>query len=276
MLLVSMAAEARATLLVADFNDITTGDLKGKGGGTGFSSTWNGSSTPAVVSGNLGSARYDLPPTGTAQHVSGNNDTGLRQEFRSTVDSPTGTVWFSFLAKVDKTGDQAGLSINAPTTTPFGDPGDANVYLTGSTLNYQFGTGTAGTLANAVTIGTTALFVGRVTISSTGADPVSLWLNPDLIANPDITAYTPVYSSAGVDWLSSINVVGAIVAQKSGGSGGAGHVDNFRFSDGGGDAAEAYRDVTGVPEPGSLLVLAGAFGALALRRRRAAQPQSEI
>jgi hypothetical protein len=286
VLLATLATDARATLLVANFNDLlTAGDLKGKGGGTGFSSTWGGSSTLQVVTGNLGSTLYNMPQLGTTLHVSGSNSgtsggssSSLRQEFRNTAASPTGTIWFSFLAKVEQSGDRAGLSINSPTATPFADPGTVYAYLEGSTLNYQFGTGTAGAVTNAQTVGTTALLVGRMTISDTGADAVSLWLNPDLIANPDITAYNPIYSSNAVDWIGSggIGHVGVIAARKLNAASGAGHVDNLRFSDGDGDAAQAFRDVTGVPEPGGLLLLAGAGGALAIRRRRTARPQSQI
>jgi hypothetical protein len=269
VVLVSLAAQARATLLVADFNDIGVNGINGKSGGTGFTGTWSGSSLGMVTSGDLTSTLYDVPQGGTPHHLSNNSLSGLRQSYRSTAASPTGTVWFSFLAQADKDGERAGFSLNAPTGTPFSDPGTAYAYLQGSTLKYQFGTGTAASIANAASLGSTVLFVGRVTISPTGADPVSLWINPDLVANPDITAYTPVYSNDSVDWLSAINILGAVVSHKDDDhSSGAGQVDNFRFSDGDGDALQAFRDVTGVPEPTGLLLAAGG-AALMTRRRRA-------
>jgi hypothetical protein len=169
----------------------------------------------------------------------------------------------------EATGDRAGLSLNAPTGTPFDNTGTAFEYLTGTTLNYSFGTGTAGTLSLAVPIGTTGLVVGRIDLNggAGGADPVSVWLNPNLIANPNINAYTPFYTSASVDWLTSITTVGAIAARADAAAIGGGNVDNIRFSDGGGNASQAYVDVTGVPEPSTAAFLGITALGFALRRR---------
>lgn len=266
--ILAAAAESRAAVLVADFNDLSTGSINAKAGGTGWTGNWDGSAGGSVVAGDLTSSRYNVPQSGTAQHYRSINATGLRQNYRTpTSPGPTGTVWFSLLAMAESTGDRAGLSINPPTDNPFNNPGTAHAYLDGDTLRYSFGTGTGGFVSAANAVGSTALLVGRVTITA-GPDPVTLWLNPDLVANPDINAYTPVYSSASVDWLTSIGTVGAIAARLDGASTGGGNVDNIRFSDGGGNAAQAYADVTGVPEPAGLALLGAATAGLASRRRR--------
>jgi hypothetical protein len=270
MLLVS-ATSARATILVADFNDLTAGTLNGKGGGTGWTGNWTGSAGGTVAANDLTSPLYSVPQSGTPLHYRSVNATGLRQNYRTPAASPTGTIWFSYLSEAEATGDRAGVSINPPTATPFNDTGTAYAYLIGNTLTYQFGTGTAGTIA-AGPVGSPNLIVGKVVLNggAGGADPVTLWLNPDLVANPDITAYTPVYDNASVDWLNSITTVGAIAARADGASIGGGDVDNIRFSDGGGNAAQAYTDVTGVnaPEPTGLALLALAAAGLSNRRRR--------
>ena len=275
LMLLFAAASARATVLVADFNDLTAGAINGKSGGTGWTGSWTGSAGGTVASNDLTSPLYSVPQSGTPLRYRSVNSTGLRQNYRTPAASPTGTIWFSYLAEAEATGDRAGVSINPPTLTPFNDTGTAYAYLIGNTLTYQFGTGTAGTAAAGPT-GSTNLIVGKVVLNGGvgGADPVTLWLNPDLVANPDITAYTPVYDNASVDWINSIATVGAVAARADGGSTGGGDVDNIRFSDGGGNAAQAYTDVTGVsaPEPAGLALLAAATAAtLARRRRRAAK-----
>jgi hypothetical protein len=267
--LLSSVATTRAATAVADFNDIATGAINGKAGGIGWTGNWTGSAGGTVIVGNLTSSLYDLPQSGTAQRYRSINATGLRQNYRTPAGAFIGTIWFSFLMMAEATGDRAGLSLNAPTPTPFSDPGTAYTFLSGQTLNFQFGPGTAGTLASAVPIGSTALVVGRIELNGGvgGSDPVSLWLNPDLIANPDINAYTPFYSNGGVDWLTSITTVGAIAARADGAGVGGGNVDSIRFSDGGGNADQAYMDVTGVPEPGSVALLGASMLGLAARRR---------
>jgi hypothetical protein len=226
-----------------------------------------------VVAGDLTSALYNVSQSGTAQHYHSNNATGLRQNFRTPTASPTGTVWFSFLADAEQAGDQAGISINPPTASPFATPGDSYAYFVGTTLDYSFGAGTAGTVANATTLGATALVVGKIILNSApgGADAIELWVNPDLTADPNINDFTPVYSSSSVDWLTSISTIGAVAARVENGSTGGGDVDNILFSDGGGDANQAYTDVTGaspVPEPASVSLFACFAGLILFRPRR--------
>lgn len=268
-----IAVSGNAALIVVDFNDLTAGGINGQAGGTGFSGSWNGSAGGTVAAGNLTSALYPLTQTGTAQRYQSVNATGLRQNFRTVASSPTGEVWFSLLAQVDEAANRAGFSLNAPTGTPFDNTGTVYAYLTGTTLNYSFGSGTAGTVTSANTLGSTALIVGRMNIvGGGGADSITLWINPDLVANPNIFDYTPVYSSSSVDFLDTISTLGVVAARSlTSGPSGAGQVDNIRFSDGNGNAAQAYLDVTGavIPEPATAaLGAAGVLGFLLYRWRR--------
>jgi hypothetical protein len=271
--LITPAATAGAAQLIADFNDLTAGAISGKGGGTGFSGNWFGSAGGTVVTGDLTSPLYNVPQTGTAQRYRSVNATGLRQNYRTPAASPSGVVWFSFLAMAESAGDRAGVSINAPTPTPFNDPGNSYAFLVGNTLNFSFGAGTAGT-APATDPGSTVLVVGQVNVNggAGNTDPVKLWLNPNLTATPDINLITPVYDSTAtpVEWLTSIATLGLVAARADGGASGGGNVDNVRFSDGGGNANQAFLDVTSVPEPGTAAVLALASAAGLLNRRRRA------
>jgi hypothetical protein len=271
------AGSAQAVLLIANFNDTSTGGTTSKAGGTGFTGNWYGSASSNIVAINLSSPLYNVPQTGTALSLRNGNSGDIRQNFRNVTTSPTGEVWFSFLTQTqtNAAGDQtesAGISLNTPSTgTPFNNRGDFYVQMTGGTLAYSFGAGTAGTQVISSTPGTAStkltLIVGRMVISPAGgADNISLWVDPDLIANNNIFAYNPIYSNSTVNALDAISILGAISYQQ--GSLGGGIVDNIRFSDGNGNAAQAYLDVTGVPEPsGMALALLGA-GGFVLRRRK--------
>ncbi|WAC21540.1 PEP-CTERM sorting domain-containing protein [Luteolibacter sp. SL250] len=273
------AGPAHAVLLIADFNDISAGTPVNKAGGTGFSGNWSGSASSNIIAGDLTSTLYNVPQTGTAQALRNGNNGGVRQNFRTVANSPTGEIWFSFLTRTMTSADEtdtesAGISLNpANTGTPFNDRGDYYIQMTGGTLVYSFGAGTAGSQVISSTPGVASdkisLIVGRLTINAGGAaDAVSLWVDPDLIANSDISAYTPAYSSTTINMADTITRLGAISYQNADPGLTGGTLDNIRFSDGAGDAAQAFYDVTGVPEPSGLaLALLGAGGFLARRRR---------
>ncbi len=267
---------ARAVLLVADFNDLNAAAINLQGGGTGFSGTWSGSANTSIIASNLTSTLYNVPQSGNARALRGANTNGFRQSFRTVASSPTGEVWFSFLTETStsSTGasyETAGISLNANTATPFDNPGNVYAYMTGNTLYYSFGAGTANSSVIIARPPDTAaetltLIVGRFIINAGGAaDTVSLWVNPNLIANPDISFYTPIYSSNTVNFIDSITTLGVVAHQVN--TLGGGVVDNIRFSDGGGNAAQAYLDVTNIPEPSVSLLSVLAAAVFILRRR---------
>jgi len=272
------AGSAQAVLLIANFNDLSTGTPVGKSGGTGFTGAWSGSASSNFVTGDITSSLYNMPQTGTALSLRNGNNADIRQNFRTVTTSPTGEVWFSFLTRTQTSAiggtESAGISLNTSSTaTPFNNRGSFYIQMTGNNLVYSLGGGettvsitptTAGTAYDKVT-----LIVGRMIINPGGAaDNISLWVDPDLIANSNIFSYTPVYSSAAFNALDTISLLGGISYQNSTPGLGGGILDNIRFSDGNGNAAQAYLDVTGVPEPsGMALALLGAGGFL-LRRRK--------
>lgn len=257
----------------ANFNDIAAGGLSSKTGGSGFTSSWSGSATFNVIAGDLNSSLYWLNQGGTPQSVrAGNNSTPaplLRQEFRVFSAPYSGEVWFSILQKNAIATDRSGLSFNAPTGTPFNNPGSAFLYFTDTSIVYRFGDASDQTIASPVTAGDTGLVVGRMIINGSGAaDTVNIWVNPSLPQNAtpaDLLAITPNINSSALHFADSLTHVG-LIAWKDAAGGSGGIVDNFAISDGGGVADLGFADV--VPEPSMLSAMGlGGLGMLARRRR---------
>lgn len=258
---------ALGALTKANFNDIATGQLSGKSGGSGFASSWTGSSTLSVIAGDLSSSLYWLNQPGTPQSVRGNNNAELRQDFR-VVSSPfSGEVWFSFLQLNAGTSDRSGMSFNPPTASPFNNPGSAFLYFSDTSIVYRFGEASDQTVASPVTVGNTGLVVGQFIINgSGGADGVKIWVDPVLGPEPtraSILAITPTISNNTLHFADTVTVLGAIAWRSTTGSAG-GVVDNLAVSDGGGNGEQAFSDV--VPEPGAVSMLA--LGVLGVLRRR--------
>jgi hypothetical protein len=107
LLSVAAATALRAGTLIADFNDLTAGDLNGQAGGTGFGpDVWtnNSAATPEtfidIIGGDLSApagTHYALAQSGTPQKVQNTNGT-TSLETRVLQTPLTGTtIWFSFL-----------------------------------------------------------------------------------------------------------------------------------------------------------------------------------
>lgn len=272
------AGSAQAVVLIANFNDTSTGGVNSKAGGTGFTGNWYGSASSNIVTGDVTSSLYNIPQGGTSLSLRNGNNAEIRQNFRTVTTSPTGEVWFSFLTRTQTSAtggtESAGISLNPSSTgTPFNNRGTFYIQMTGNNLVYALG-GAENTVPITPTVANTAydkttLIVVRMIISpSGGADTISLWVDPDLIANNNIFAYTPVYSNSTINALDTISVLGAISYQNANPGLGGGILDNIRFSDGNGNAAQAFFDVTGVPEPTSLALAALGVGGFLFRRRK--------
>jgi hypothetical protein len=255
----------QAALISADFNDLSSGNLNGKGGGTGFTGNWSGSSNPTVAASTMTSTLYNKPQAGTNNVVSGSNG-AIRQNYRTPNVTLAGEIWFSFLARVNGAdAGRSGLSLNPGTATPFEDRGLSFLELQGGSsavnLQYQFGAGSPTTVSTGITDFTsTILVVGKLNMAgSSGADSIKVWVNPDLMANADINSYTPLVDVSGANFIDAINTIGVITYKSSGT--GNGNFDNLWMSDGNGNPNQAFFDVTGVnaiPEPSSFVV-AGLF-----------------
>lgn len=252
--LLALALPAHAGTAVADFNDLTSGDLSGQTGGSGFGAApWinNSATTPVkfldVIAGDLTAppaTHYAVPQSGTAHSVQ-NTDGTTSMETRTLSPALTGdTVWFSFLLKQpsasagSNAGSRGGICFNQPTTSAV--PNNPRVMALGSQLNAWL-TGSSQIALNSIfTADTTALVVGRILVNDSGNDTLSLWVNPDVNA---IGAPLASYSTA--DFIGTTGITTVSVQSYGGGNGGA--VDGLRIS----DAADAYNQVTGstIPDP---------------------------
>jgi hypothetical protein len=277
ILLIPFASAARATLVRADFNDNTAGQLQGQGGGSGFaaSSTWAGATGPAVVAGDLtapASTHYALAQTaGTAQSLQAASTVtaSAGQDNRAPAATLAGTVWFSFLVDPASSNARGGIGFNTTGATS----ADPRVLSVGTTLYVGYGGATTTppgpiTVSNQFTVGQTSLVVGRIIINDNGSnDRISVWVNPDVTALASASPPTPAVDTATLDQFGT-GLSQVTVSSYTGTSGTAsGIVDAVRLS----DSPTAQTDVTGVPEPAA----AGAFAlsALGLLPRRRHKPR---
>ena len=244
----------------ADFNDIATGALRNKLGGSGFSGAWYGSTDPQVQAGDLASALYAKVQSGTPQRIAGG--ASARHDYRALSSPIGGEVWFSFLARNTASGGRVGLSFNPPGGSPFDLQGNAFLAFLGTDLVYNFGSGSPTTLTNQATLGQTTLVVGQMIFNSLGLnDTIHVWLDPDTLdgmLSNDVAAISQSGSNFG-DMVAHLG----IFLQTAGSTFDALYLSN---------TSSAFFDVTGtelvvIPEPATLLVLGSGLLALARRRR---------
>jgi hypothetical protein len=232
----------------------STGGINGTGGGSGFGGNYSGAGN--VVSPGL--TYPGLSSTGNAFSTAGNNN-GAFRNLGAPINTDAGTIFVSFLTAPTGTPapDYAGLSFfsgGQSTEELFlGKPFQASNYgfdvsgVTGGALNSP----------TAPVTTATSLLVYRLNFTPSG-ETIDFYANPTpgqpLPATPTLTFAIP--EGALADTLTSIRL------QSGEGAGGA---TPFLFDElrGGG----SFADVTPVPEPVSLAVLALA-GVLVLRRRR--------
>lgn len=251
MTIVLACGPAQAGLVQTDYNDMSLGAVKGQAGGVGMTGNWDGSNNIYVIGGDLSSPLYTLPQSGTPQSIQGDYGGSGRQNSRAVATTMSGDVWFSYLVNQPDTAARGGVSLNQA-SYGFAQP---RVLAAGTSLVVGLPDGNHW-ISNQFAYGNTALVVGQMSVG-TGNDTVQVWVNPDLVAQPDITAYEPTYHNASTDFADSITRVGVgsyYTGSSSINLGGV--VDNVAFS----DTPTAYQDVTGSAVAPSIVIDDGPSG----------------
>lgn len=243
---------ASATLVVADFNDLSTGALTNTTGGTGFKADkWTFSGRLQVVAGELDSL-YARPQTG-ALHSVQTVATGLSsdaQTARALATPLTGTIWFSFLAQMTDGGDRVAFSINPGSAD--NNVRDADFIFVSGQFRVRVGAGSTTMATGLATNGIGAnLVLGRIMVNNPAVaggtnDTLDVWLNPSVTSPNASELPLPGYST-NLNWLSNnaISNIGVVSYDTLAGDGGV--IDNIRLSDNG----TGLTDVIRVGAPGA-------------------------
>lgn len=223
---------ALAGTLITDFNDNTLAPLgsatagAGQTGGLGFltGDTWSNTGTIDVIAGDLtapASTNYAIAQDLTPQSVQGTSAI-QRQSTRAAANPLAGTVWFSCLLNQPTLEARGGITFNQNNLTTF----NPRMLVFGTELRLGLGNvfQATGEGIDILTIGETALILGRITINDEGADTFDVWVNPDVSGDsaslpaPDATlsedseAFTNGITRIGVVSYSSDNQGGIIDA----------------------------------------------------------------
>lgn len=288
--MLSVAMPASAAFVQATFNDLNTGSLNGQAGGTGFSGNWAGSSgIPRVVGIDLtapASTHFALTQTGNARsidEVGTVNPTGTvpnvdRQRSRALATPLNGTIWLSFLVNSTSSATEvAGIGLNTPGgTSTFNDYptllaiGTDLVYNSNRSINPRAAVTTFVPVVAAGVVPATgdSLIVARIFLDPAGILPSRLdaWVNPDLtnMPAPQLTVNALEEIDPSFTKWNPVTAISRIAVGGTATPAGGGNVDFLTLSNG----ADAFYDVTGVPEP-TAATLAGALVlGLARRNRR--------
>lgn len=242
-----LVQQSIAGTIVADFNDNTTGPLgvfdqgQGQGGGLGFltDDVWANTGTISVIAGDLtapAETEYAITQEEVPQSVQG-TFSGGRQTTRAAETPLTGTVWFSYLLNQPTLDSRGGITFNQNASIP----GNPRIVATGTELRLGLGPTLqdAGAGANLLTLGETALILGRITIDSAGAPEVlDIWINPDV--SGDVASLPAPDNTLSEEAASLDPGITRVGIQSYSADGQGGIIDSLRLS----DAANGFEVVT--------------------------------
>jgi len=267
---------ASGTLVTEDFAyapaSYNEGGLSGKNGGSGWTTAWSTGTTRIEVT--SGSLSYAGGGYGIVQETSSNKaGSGYGGEPRGLyrgLGPMTGGVWFSCLMFMEPTFTTPEVTLQFNPTT------DNNVYsanyvqLKGTSINVRYGGTDSLNVVTGLTQGNAVLVVGQLEVG-VGNDAISLWVNPADLEEIG----TPVFSQSGSDLGDNLFRIGLMGYRGSTSGAPRATMDALRISDGGGDWAQAFFEVTGVmpfiPEPGAGVLFLTGIGTLLAGRRHGRQ-----
>jgi len=256
-----LTSSGPAATVVLDFNDAATGNLPGQSGlGTGTTGDWDGSTDIDVVAGDLtapGSTNYAVTQSGTAQSIQGQTASTGRQANVTLSTALTGnTIWGSFLLNMNGSlGGRGGITLNNAIDDT--SPENPRIFALGADLEAWTVSNNADVeIASSITESDTALILFQILVNDSGNDTMNLWVNPDG------TNLGAAASNSSTDFLDGTGITTLGITSYNGN---APIIDNVRLS----DDADAYFQVTAIPEPSTfLLVGAAGIAMLVLRRFR--------
>lgn len=261
--------------------------LESLNGGTGWTAAWTANNdgfktnpTGGLSYGSLATSTGEVRDTGSTSPA---NQAYFRQTAGADLNDVVGNQvrWFSVLLNVDSlttpTAAQAGtraMHIGLADSTGSATSLSTNVGLSvlatatgGYELAARFRT-TESTSRVALDFDETLLLVGKYSQNDGANDFVELWVNPDnaTLGGADITAVSTAdgYASIANNNNNLDRGASAFVFNAAGSLGNTftGVLDEVRVGD-------TYAEVTPIPEPASLLLVAAGLG-LAVSRRRSA------
>jgi hypothetical protein len=262
LLLSLLAVNVHAATVLLDFNDADLGDLPGQFAlGTGTTGNWDAATDIDVIAGDLtapGSTNYAVTQSGTAQSIQGQTGSNARQANVQLSTALTGdTIWGSFLLNLNgSTSGRGGITLNP--TIDDTTPNDPRIFALGADFQAWL-TGDNGAeinIGSSISASETALILFQIDFNPTGNDTLNLWVNPDVtnLGTASTNSSTDFLGAGGITHLGILSY-----------NGNAPIIDNVRLS----DDADAFNQVTAIPEPSSLfLVGVAGMGILILRRFR--------
>lgn len=254
-----VATSAHGQLVIDQFQQ-PTGNLGGQGGGIGWGGNWTAAtgSEYQVISTGLSYPGL-LTAGGSVQDALSTHTVSVAS--RSMGDQSTrfvdgATLWFSFLLQPGSTFNNWGMAIASGNSSGLTGGFGMNVSSNGFTA--RAGGSSSATTTFSWTAGTTYVVVGQMTVSLSGNETTSIWLNPTNLGGVTPLGGTTATVSGNVGTLPGTN---AFFAFQGGNQAQQFGIDEIRYG-------LTYAGVTPVPEPSTLSLAAlGLVAALVAKKR---------